>query len=304
MPAGGGAGLLQYRPDGADGGDQGAPTPPHVPRRGRNRRVPRPPWLRTPVGRGRLAPSRRTVLAAACSTGSTTIQLWTPDFAASAKSRRRTAATAGRLDGELRLMFVASRQTNHPELAEQTARACSPAGTARSRAWRVEDDQPVGHGGEPGHLRAERDEAIKGVIREGTSLEFIGARRNGLGPCRSSFPTSRHERPTRSSLIEAVAAHARRLLCAAIAARHDPDACSAGAVTPTTGADWIFVGAVLNAHGRPLADHHGPLRAVLTRKGACSSGGPPDAVILSLGAEARSCSTGTAGLGYTVRIRT
>jgi hypothetical protein len=187
---------------------------------------------------------------------------WMPDFIIGT-IEPTPGQTVAQADGELRLLVTAGRRTT-----ELTRR--QPGLT--SRAWRVENDRPIGT------LLSLGICELDGVIK-GERFAFEEILDSAEGPAQVVFVPDEALVPNSRILAEQI----RRTDAERTAIAEDlAKTFTGGAVTPSP-ADWIFAGAVLGALQRsPTTDRH----QILTRNGLRTAG-PPNAIVLSLRAEGR-----------------
>ncbi|MFI4976870.1 MAG: hypothetical protein ACHP84_20240 [Caulobacterales bacterium] len=156
----------------------------------------------------------------------------------------------------------------------------------RRRAWRVEDDGPIGT------LLSLGICELDGVIRgeRGAFLEMFEAIG---GPAQVVFIGDERLAPAARVLADQI----RRTDADRAAMAQDlAETFPGGAATPS-GADWMFAGAALNAlQASPITDRY----QILTRN-SLRVAGPPDAIILSLNAEPQTLLRHRR-LGYTVHF--
>jgi hypothetical protein len=194
-------------------------------------------------------------------------QLWTPDFAIGSVEPA-AGETFGDADGQLRLLMTAGRRTS--ELAEERSGLLT-GWHNRSRVWRVETDGPIGT------LLSMGICELGGVIRGERSacLEIFEAID---GPAQVVHVPDSPLVPNARVVAEQI----RRTPAERAAIAHDiAEGLAGGAVTPDP-ADWMLAGALLGALQRsPATDRYD----ILTREGLREAG-PPDAILLSVNAEA------------------
>lgn len=192
-------------------------------------------------------------------------QLWRPDDVIGAVEAE---GAPGPEAGELRLMLAAGRRGSF--IIEDRSGLMS-GWHERRRAWRVEDDRPIGT------LLCLGICELSGVIR-GEKSAFLELFESIQGSAQVVYTPDSLVVPATRLLAEQMRRTPQE--SAAIAADL-AQSLAAGPVVPGP-ADWIYAGVLLQGlTASPLTDRYN----VLTRAGLRQAG-PADAVILSLGSEA------------------
>lgn len=143
--------------------------------------------------------------------------------------------------------------------------------TSRDRAWRVEDDRPIG-----GLLSMGICELA--FVMKGDVFPFVEILDAASGPAQVVFTPDQPLVPCARNIIERIQLTPEQHEAMA---RDVSQGLLAGAITPGP-ADLIFAGAMLdNLRNSPLTARYD----ILTREGLRSAG-PPDAIVLSVQAEA------------------
>ena len=194
-----------------------------------------------------------------------TFQLWRPNDVI---GTIETEGDGGPDAGELRLMLAAGRRGSF--IIEDRSGLMS-GWHDRRRAWRVEDDGPVGT------LLCLGLCELNGVIR-GEKFAFLELFEAIEGSAQVVFIPDSLVVPATRLLAEQMLRTPQE---AALIAADLAQSLAAGPIAPSPD-DWIYAGVILRALTMsPLTDSY----EILTRAGLRRTG-PPDAVILSLGSEA------------------
>jgi hypothetical protein len=191
---------------------------------------------------------------------------WSPDFVIGRLDE--AAGPAGEpLDGELRLLFLAGRRVT--ELTEMRSGLLS-GWHERSRAWWGDRADPFGTVLSLGNCEQQ------GVVR-GEQNAFLELLEAVEGPAHAVLTADLAMVPSSTVVLEQL----RRTPAEFAAIGQDFARTFSATPTPPAPGDWIFGALLLSALGRsPLSEEYDMLD-----RGGLKRAGPPDAVILSLGAE-------------------
>jgi hypothetical protein len=209
-------------------------------------------------------------------------QLWKPDFVIGQLERIDDAGPAlPGAEDEVELFMTAGRR--HADLAEGR-QGILTGWNDRSRAWRANGD------GSPGAVLSLGTCEMTGVMR-GENLAFLELFEAIGGPAHAVYVADEPLAPRARVIIEQLArTESQRQAIAA-------DLVAYFAKASPRPAEWIFIGALLNALNRcPLGDEYDILSRTSLRRA-----GPADAVVLSASAESPSLLRHRR-LGYAVEI--